>query len=365
MKKLFAMLLVLAMLLTLAACGEKEKETKEDNILKIGKYEAVYTGSEIVKNSNDEDVIVINFDFTNNSDEAKSFEWAYYYNVFQEGIGLSYAAIFVSEDSYDTLDESMRTDVQPGKTIPVSMTYKLNSLTAPVEIEVTDLLDEEKDTLTIDPATAVRKDNASVDTTEEPETDAPETEAPETGELDTEANNGEITADWWLGDWYGTWSVVNGTGEYEDIAGGTWDCCAYINATEDGNYYLSIWDEDYNDYDNNCLAETELEFKTEFAFGERGAMQTTDYEGNYFWTGSLDSSSWYIDPDMLSYKDTFTVYADLTDENGDTCEYMITLCKFGCEWDETAGAYPEYYESYFLPLMNEGVALPAVFEPNK
>jgi len=347
------MILAITMLLTLGACGEKEKESAPDNILKIGKCEALYKGSEIVKDSDGEDAIVINFDFTNNGDDVKSFEWAYYYNVFQEGVGLQYAVVWVSEDSYDTRDESMSTEVQPGNTIPVSMTYKLNSLTAPVEIEVTDLLQEEKDILSIDLTTATWNNSDSADTTEAPETDAPETEI-----------TGDIDADWWLGDWYGVWTVVNGTGEYEDLAMGTWDCCGYINKTDDGDYFLSIWDEDYNDYNNNCLAETALTLKTEYAYGEHGAMQTTDDGGNYFWTGSLDSTSWYIDPALLDYKDTFVVYSELTDENGDTCEYMITLCKWGCDWDESAGAYPEYYDSYFLPLMQEGAELPAVFEPN-
>ena len=58
------------------------------------------------------------------------------------------------------------------------------------------------------------------------------------------------------------------------------------------------------------------------------------------------------------------IFGEGTDENGESLEYMITLCKWGCEWDENAGQCPEYYESYFLPLMNEGAELPAVFEPN-
>ncbi len=372
MKKILSLLLIVTMLLALCACGEKEgKEgggkldnNDDANLVKIGDYEAIYKGSEIVKDSEGNDAIIISFDFTNKGKEAQSFEWAYYYSVFQEGIGLDYAVIWVSEDSYDTLDESMRTEVQPGKTVEVQMTYKLRSLTAPVELEFTDLLDKEKDTLSIDLSTA-KWNNTEVDPTEDPATETPTedptTEAPATEDPTTEAP--AVDADWWLGDWYGTWMIVNGTGEYADLVDGIWDCCAFINPTGDGRYLLSIWDEDYNDYNSNCLAECYLELRTEFAYGERGAMQSTDDEANFFWTAPLTADSWYIDPALLDYNDTFTIYCDLVDENGDTCEYMLTLCKWGSEWDDNAGARPYYYDSYFMPLMQEGAELPTVFTP--
>ena len=36
----------------------------------------------------------------------------------------------------------------------------------------------------------------------------------------------------------------------------------------------------------------------------------------------------------------------------------------GYEWNEEDSTYPpDYYESYFLPLMEEGEDLPIVFEP--
>lgn len=367
MKKILALLLVAAMLFSLCACGEKEdKESggKLDNdkadLIKIGDYEAIYKGSEIVKDSEDEDAIVIRFDYTNKSKEAQSFEWAFYYKVFQDGIGLDFAVVWVSEDSYDTLDDSMSTEVQPGKSLEVCMTYKLRDLSSPVEMEFTDLFNEEKDTLSIDLSTATWN-NTPAET--EPTTEEPTTEEPTEADTTSEANS-ELSADWWLGDWYGTWTIVNGTGVYADYAGTYWDCCGFINATGEGTYFLSIWDEDYNDYNSNCLAETELEFKTEFAYGEHGAMQTTDNENNYFWTAGLTAESWYIDPDLLGYNDTFVIYSSLTDENGESCEYMLTFCKWGSEWDDTCGERPAYYDSYFIPLMQSGAELPTVFEPD-
>ena len=73
-----------------------------------------------------------------------------YYTLTQGGTELEYITIFVSEDSYDTLDESTRQDVAPGESLEVKMTYKLDDLTTPVEIKFSDFLEIETDFLTID-----------------------------------------------------------------------------------------------------------------------------------------------------------------------------------------------------------------------
>lgn len=153
MKKLLAILLSAAILLSFAACGDGGKKD-DPNLLKIGDYEALYTGCEIVKDYDGDDTVVINFTFTNNSKEAQSFEWAYYYEVKQGDEELDYAVVFVSEDSYDTLDDGMLEDVAPGQSKDIQMTYKLKDLTTNVVVEVSDLYDEETDSVTIDLSTA-------------------------------------------------------------------------------------------------------------------------------------------------------------------------------------------------------------------
>lgn len=363
MKKILALLLTLSMLLGMTACGEK-KDSGDPNQITIGDYEAVYTGSEIVKDSDDEDAIAITFRYTNNSDEAQSFQWAFYFHLFQNGVELSYATVWVSEDSYDTLDEALNTEVQPGSTLDVTLTYKLNDLTSPVEVEFSDLLDEENDKLTIDLSTAKKNNSGTsdVDTEDDPEENPTE-------EIPTEETpavvGGEADVSWWTGDWYGTWSIMGGTGEYEEYEGSIWDCCAFIEENDDGTCFLSIWDEDYNDYYEDCLAETNLTISNDFSSGEMGVALTTDDEGNFFWTDSLSYADWYIDPTILEYENTLVIYGDCEDENGDSYEYVIKLCKWGCEWDDNCGERPEYYDSYFMPLMQEGKELPAVFNPTE
>ena len=47
----------------------------------------------------------------------------------------------------------MNEDVKPGETLEVTITHKINDLTTPIDLVVTDLFQEKKDTLTIDMST--------------------------------------------------------------------------------------------------------------------------------------------------------------------------------------------------------------------
>ncbi|MBE6927483.1 MAG: DUF5067 domain-containing protein [Ruminococcaceae bacterium] len=155
MKKLIAILMVLAMLFTLAACGGEEKKSgkKEDksdpNLIEIGKYTALYTGYEIMKDSEGNDAIAIRLTYTNNSEEAEKFDWAFTYHAYQNDAELPFAVIFVSEDSYDVLSESTRTEVAPGESLEVTLTYTLSDLNSDVTVNFEELLGDAKDSLTI------------------------------------------------------------------------------------------------------------------------------------------------------------------------------------------------------------------------
>jgi len=150
MKKLFAILMAVAVLFTLAACGGDEKKDSGDpNLIKVGKYEALYTSHEILKDSDGNDSIAIHMTYTNKSSEAESFDWAFTYHVYQNDTELPFSVIFVSEDSFDTLAEDLRTEVASGESLDVTLTFKLNDLTSDVTMKFEELLGDGKDSLTI------------------------------------------------------------------------------------------------------------------------------------------------------------------------------------------------------------------------
>jgi len=110
-RKLLALVLAVVMLLSLAACGEKNKNP---NLIKVDDCQALYTGAWITKDYEGNDTIVIPFTFTNKSDETQSFLWSLFYTVTQDGVELDVTTVFESEDSYETLSDGIFEDVAPG-----------------------------------------------------------------------------------------------------------------------------------------------------------------------------------------------------------------------------------------------------------
>ena len=112
---------------------------------------------------------------------------------------------------------------------------------------------------------------------------------------------------------------------------------------------MSIWDETYPDYEDECLGEVYFE--------EIDGMLVS-VEGGFFYTGeSLEEGQMIIDPASSEYEHTLFTYANIEDEDGSFVA-SINLAEWGYAWDEGFNDFPTYYDSYFLPLMEEGEALP-------
>ncbi|MCM1113976.1 MAG: DUF5067 domain-containing protein [Clostridium sp.] len=100
----------------------------------IGDYKCVVTGAKICKDWEGKDAVLITYDFTNNSDEATSFDVALEANAYQDGIGLE-TAILEDEDT-DYLD----VNIKPGVTKAVNKAYLLRDTSTAVEIEINEWL---------------------------------------------------------------------------------------------------------------------------------------------------------------------------------------------------------------------------------
>lgn len=144
--KILSFILAMLMMVSLCACGEPD----DPNSIAIEDYVATFVKAEIIPDNDGNDAIAITFDYQNNSDEAKSFEWTAYHEITQAGAVLEYAPIFVSEDSYDFIDDGASEDVEPGASKEVTITYTLNDTTTPVDIKSTGLITGDTDEMTID-----------------------------------------------------------------------------------------------------------------------------------------------------------------------------------------------------------------------
>lgn len=156
MKRILALLLMFVLILSLCACGAKEQETRAPETLEaetesvteadngeqdlsepfaVGDYQALYAGYELIKNKENQDAILIQFDFTNNSDTDMAFTYGMYLQLFQGEEQLQYCTIYLDEDEIHAMDDSIIEIVKPGKTLRVQSTYTLKDLTTPIRVQ--------------------------------------------------------------------------------------------------------------------------------------------------------------------------------------------------------------------------------------
>lgn len=99
----------------------------------IGNYKCVVKGAEICKDWSGKDAVLITYEFTNNSDNAISFDVALDAKAYQNGIGLESAIL---DEETDLLD----VDIKPGITKEVKKAYVLSDTSSDVEIEVSEFI---------------------------------------------------------------------------------------------------------------------------------------------------------------------------------------------------------------------------------
>ncbi|MEA4911948.1 MAG: DUF5067 domain-containing protein [Oscillospiraceae bacterium] len=321
MKKTLAVLLILLMTLSLAACGKGASD--DPNLIKIGKYEALYTGCSIVTDSDGDDAIAITYQYTNNSKEAQSFMWAFDYHAFQNGVELEAACVYTNddEDDYTMLDDDNMLDVQPGSSSTAVLTYKLSDLTSPVEMQFAALFGKEEDSHTIDLSTA----------------DA-------TGA--TGSGSG-VSASALSGDWYGWWIISDATGDYADSDGGWWDICAQISIGADGSGTIDLWDEDFKRSD--VMGTVDLE-----STGEDTAVST----GGDFYGDEITAGEWQLAPNEGTPENLIMIESTCEDAQG-SYTYTIYLRPWGFIWDDVEEKYlPYYYTDWYLPLVEANETMP-------
>jgi len=91
----------------------------------------------LVKDYNDEDAVVLEMQFKNDSDDKASCGFTFNVDVFQDGIECDMAILWKSD--YDT--GTFTTDIKPGAELTVYKAFKLNNTSSDVEVEVSGLFD--------------------------------------------------------------------------------------------------------------------------------------------------------------------------------------------------------------------------------
>lgn len=89
--------------------------------------------------------IIVDFDFTNNSEEAANFITVAIPKLFQDGVQLE-NAIIMDNDTYNSNNEMK--DIKPGVTLNVQQSWVLSNTTSPVEVELEEFISLDNKKLT-------------------------------------------------------------------------------------------------------------------------------------------------------------------------------------------------------------------------
>lgn len=119
-----------------ATAAEDTASAPEEEAADASKYGVTIGGAHQTKDYEGKSALVVDFTFTNNSDEAANFMFAVSAKAFQDGIELENAMI-MDDKKYDSRN-SMK-DIKPGKSIEAQAAYLLDGK-ADVIIEVTELI---------------------------------------------------------------------------------------------------------------------------------------------------------------------------------------------------------------------------------
>lgn len=113
---------------------------------KLESSEVTIESARLSKDVDDKQVVILTYKFTNNSDESASFFSAVDDTTFQKGVELERGVVV--DDDYK--DGSMK-EVKKGASIELDESYILTDEKSPVEIELTEFMGDKKITATIDP----------------------------------------------------------------------------------------------------------------------------------------------------------------------------------------------------------------------
>lgn len=163
-------------------------------------------------------------------------------------------------------------------------------------------------------------------------------------------------AEWWSGKWYGWTVVYRGGGIFAENQDSAWDVCADISFTGDqANIVIDTVDPEMD------FTPGQVTLRWEAGAGEHGRLVSVS--GNYLGFEEVKEGEWVIDPadsEVSSLEDMLCIYGEYEeDEDGDWLTYYIFLRPWGVTWDDVASAdtsdmpyddmMPIDYADWYLP----------------
>lgn len=122
---------------SIAAASSAASEVQNSDSGTIGDYSVTIESARLAKDYQSKPVAIIKYKWTNNSDDANSFEGALNQQVFQDGVQLD-PAFSIEDKAYNT-DDGLR-EIKKGVSLEVEKAFALSNTSSPIEADVTDFL---------------------------------------------------------------------------------------------------------------------------------------------------------------------------------------------------------------------------------
>lgn len=138
-KKLYIGLAIAFILVLIIAYGNRSTDTKTENTnttTEKSNDNATYNNTEFkylkheIINNNEKDILIVYFDFTNNSKDNTRAAYNYDINCFQNGVELDYPLLKVVGE-----EDNIMKEIQPNTTITIAEAFILNDR-SDVDLEV-------------------------------------------------------------------------------------------------------------------------------------------------------------------------------------------------------------------------------------
>ena len=138
-KKLYIGLVIAFVLVLIIVYGNRSTDTKTENTnttTEKSSDNATYNNTEFkylkheIINNNEKDILIVYFDFTNNSKDNTRAAYNYDINCFQNGVELDYPLLKVVEE-----EDNIMKEIQPNTTITIAEAFILNDRSN-VDLEV-------------------------------------------------------------------------------------------------------------------------------------------------------------------------------------------------------------------------------------
>ncbi len=148
---IFAIIAVVLIVIIAAAGSDSDSENGENDgatnapvqaeqnntaVDTLGDFKCVVKSAKLTKDYEGKDAVLITYEFTNNSQEAASFDLSLDDYVYQDGVGLEIAYLGVDEEQ----DFGLDVKIKPGVTKEVKKAYILRDTTTDLDVEITEFI---------------------------------------------------------------------------------------------------------------------------------------------------------------------------------------------------------------------------------